>query len=62
MIAVDKLDVPVLIFDEVDAGVGGAIAEVVGRELRNIGDHRQVHVYYSFSPSGSPCSSSLPGK
>lgn len=42
MIAVDKLDVPVLIFDEVDAGVGGAIAEVVGRELRNIGDHRQV--------------------
>ena len=42
MIAVDKLDVPVLIFDEVDAGVGGAVAEVVGRELRNIGAHRQV--------------------
>lgn len=42
MIAVDKLDVPVLIFDEVDAGVGGAIAEVVGKELRNIGEHRQV--------------------
>lgn len=26
-----------LIFDEVDAGVGGAVAEIVGRELRRIG-------------------------
>ncbi len=42
MIAVDRLDVPVLIFDEVDSGVGGAVAEVVGRELRTIGEHRQV--------------------
>lgn len=42
MIAVDKLDVPVLIFDEVDSGVGGAVAEVVGRELRKIGEQRQV--------------------
>ena len=42
MIGVDKLDVPVLIFDEVDSGVGGAVAEVVGKELRAIGEHRQV--------------------
>ncbi|MEM8843724.1 MAG: DNA repair protein RecN [Pseudomonadota bacterium] len=42
MIAVDKLDVSVLIFDEVDSGVGGAVAEVVGKELRAIGEHRQV--------------------
>ncbi len=42
MIAVDKLNVPVIIFDEVDAGVGGATAEVVGKELRNISEHRQV--------------------
>jgi DNA repair protein RecN (Recombination protein N) len=42
MIGVDKMDVPVLIFDEVDSGVGGAVAEVVGRELRTIGEHRQV--------------------
>ena len=42
MIAVDKLEVPVLIFDEVDSGVGGAVAEVVGKELRSIGEHRQV--------------------
>ncbi len=42
MIAVDKMDVPVLIFDEVDSGIGGAVAEVVGRELRTIGEHQQV--------------------
>lgn len=42
MIAVDKLDVPVIIFDEVDSGVGGAIAEVVGIELQNISQNRQV--------------------
>lgn len=42
MIAVDKLDVPVIIFDEVDSGVGGAIAEVVGIELQNISLNRQV--------------------
>jgi DNA repair protein RecN (Recombination protein N) len=42
MIAVDKLDVPVIIFDEVDSGVGGAIAEVVGIELQNISHNRQV--------------------
>lgn len=42
MIAVDKLEVPVLIFDEVDSGVGGAVAEVVGKALRDIGEHKQV--------------------
>lgn len=42
MIAVDRINVPVLIFDEVDSGVGGAVAEVVGKELRVIGEHRQV--------------------
>ena len=34
--------VPTLIFDEVDAGIGGAVAEVVGRKLRSLGDSRQV--------------------
>jgi len=32
----------VLIFDEVDAGIGGAIAEVVGRKLRELSKHHQV--------------------
>jgi len=31
-----------LIFDEVDAGIGGAVAEVVGRKLRHLGRSRQV--------------------
>ncbi|MDR4479143.1 MAG: DNA repair protein RecN [Nitrospira sp.] len=34
--------VPVLIFDEVDAGVGGAVAEVMGRRLRDLSRHHQV--------------------
>jgi DNA repair protein RecN (Recombination protein N) len=34
--------VPTLIFDEVDAGIGGAVAEVVGRKLRTLGEERQV--------------------
>jgi len=34
--------VPCLVFDEVDVGVGGGIAEIVGRLLRELGDHAQV--------------------
>ena len=34
--------IPTLIFDEVDVGIGGGIAEVVGRLLRNLSDQRQV--------------------
>jgi DNA repair protein RecN (Recombination protein N) len=32
--------VPVLVFDEVDAGIGGAVAEVVGKRLRQLSKHR----------------------
>ncbi len=32
----------VLIFDEVDSGIGGAIAEVVGRKLRELSKNHQV--------------------
>jgi len=32
----------VLIFDEVDSGIGGAIAEVVGRKMRELSRHHQV--------------------
>ncbi|WP_459617252.1 DNA repair protein RecN [Bordetella sp. 2513F-2] len=34
--------VPTLIFDEVDSGVGGAVAEVVGKLLRELGARHQV--------------------
>jgi DNA repair protein RecN (Recombination protein N) len=33
---------PVLVFDEVDAGVGGAVAEIVGQQLRTLGERAQV--------------------
>lgn len=44
-IEVSTLDidaVPTMVFDEVDAGIGGAVAEVVGRKLRALGVQRQV--------------------
>ena len=31
-----------LIFDEVDSGIGGAVAQTVGRLLKRLGQHRQV--------------------
>lgn len=34
--------VPTLIFDEVDAGIGGRVAEIVGLRLRQLGECRQV--------------------
>ena len=34
--------VPTLVFDEVDVGIGGAVAEIVGRLLRRLGRSRQV--------------------
>ena len=34
--------IPTLIFDEVDVGIGGRVAEVVGRKLRALGESRQV--------------------
>ena len=34
--------IPTLIFDEVDVGVGGRVAEIVGQQLRALGNARQV--------------------
>lgn len=34
--------VPTMIFDEVDAGIGGGIAEVVGKKLKEVAKGRQV--------------------
>jgi len=35
-------NVPTLIFDEVDVGIGGSVAEIVGRLLYSLGAQRQV--------------------
>jgi DNA repair protein RecN (Recombination protein N) len=42
VIAAAATPVPTLIFDEVDAGIGGAVAETVGRLLKRLGQSRQV--------------------
>ena len=42
VIATDASSIPTLVFDEVDAGIGGAVAEVVGRNLRRLGERHQV--------------------
>ena len=38
----ESSQIPTLIFDEVDSGVGGGVAEIVGRKLRLLGQGRQV--------------------
>jgi DNA repair protein RecN (Recombination protein N) len=38
--AQDRVDV--LLFDEVDSGIGGAVAQAVGERLRRLAGHRQV--------------------
>ena len=35
-------NIPSMIFDEVDSGIGGAIAEVVGNKLKDLGQNKQV--------------------
>lgn len=37
-----KDTVGTMVFDEVDTGIGGAVAEVVGQKLRSLGSRRQV--------------------
>jgi DNA repair protein RecN (Recombination protein N) len=40
--AVEAIPCPTLVFDEVDAGVGGGVAEMVGKQLRSLGERAQV--------------------
>jgi DNA repair protein RecN (Recombination protein N) len=42
VIASDGSAIPTMVFDEVDSGVGGGVAEMVGRRLQEIGENRQV--------------------
>ncbi len=42
MMASARGGVPVMVFDEVDAGIGGRVAEIVGRLLRRLGHEHQV--------------------
>jgi DNA repair protein RecN (Recombination protein N) len=40
--AANATHIPTLIFDEVDSGIGGSVAEMVGRQLRILANTRQV--------------------
>ncbi len=42
VIASDGSAIPTMVFDEVDAGVGGGVAEMVGRRLKDVAATRQV--------------------
>ena len=42
VIASDGSTIPTMVFDEVDSGVGGRVAEIVGHRLRDLGRIRQV--------------------
>jgi len=42
VIGSDGSRIPTMIFDEVDSGVGGGVAEMVGRRLADLGRSRQV--------------------
>ncbi len=66
--------IPTLIFDEVDTGIGGGVAETVGRQLRTLGQRHQVlcvthlpqvaalghqHLYVSKNTDGSSTSTQI---
>ncbi len=42
VVAATDTEIPTLVFDEVDSGVGGGVAEAVGQQLRALGKHQQV--------------------
>ena len=42
VISASSETIPTLIFDEVDSGIGGGVAEIVGQKLRALGTDRQV--------------------
>jgi len=41
-LSADSGTIPTLIFDEVDSGIGGGVAEIVGHKLRSLATGRQV--------------------
>ncbi|HFC54005.1 MAG TPA: DNA repair protein RecN [Gammaproteobacteria bacterium] len=42
VVTAQSASIPTLVFDEVDVGIGGGVAEIVGRQLRTLGRHCQV--------------------
>jgi DNA repair protein RecN (Recombination protein N) len=42
VVTAQRSGVPILVFDEVDVGIGGGVAEIVGQLLNHLGQQRQV--------------------
>jgi DNA repair protein RecN (Recombination protein N) len=42
LVAARQSPVGVLVFDEIDSGIGGAVADTIGKSLRKLGKERQV--------------------
>jgi len=49
-------DIPVLVFDEVDANVGGETAHAVAQKMRQLGEHRQVLCITHLAPVAASAS------
>ncbi len=56
-ILVEGDSIPTLVFDEVDAGIGGAVAEEVGNKLRRVASRRQVFCITHLAPIASMATS-----
>ncbi|OUS06405.1 DNA repair protein RecN [Gammaproteobacteria bacterium 54_18_T64] len=54
VVAAHNSTIPVLVFDEVDVGIGGATAQTVGKLLRELGDNGQV-ICISHLPQVASC-------
>ncbi|MFT3741716.1 MAG: DNA repair protein RecN [Gammaproteobacteria bacterium] len=42
VLAAQNTVLPTLLFDEVDVGIGGAVAEIVGKQLKKLAQHTQI--------------------
>ncbi len=52
--ATDAKTTPILVFDEVDSGIGGGVAEVVGQKLRTLGKDTASSSVHPLASSGRP--------
>ena len=42
VVLADKMAVPIMIFDEIDTGTGGAVADAMGERLRKLAQNVQI--------------------
>ena len=59
VVLADKGSAPVLIFDEIDTGVGGAVADAIGKRLARLSNNVQVLAVTHAASSGCACHEAL---